>query len=110
MVQSGKTAARKAAILPPMRVAYAVLGVLLLLCLLPVLVAVAAILIARAAGCIPEGTVFATCRILGIDWAEALTTSITLHWLGLVTLPIAALLAALLLLLGLFDLLRRLRR
>ena len=93
-----------------MRVAYAVLGSLLLLCLLPILVAVAAILIARAAGCIPDGGVFDTCRILGTDWADALTTSITLHWLGLITLPFAAVLAVLLLLLALFDLLRRLRR
>lgn len=90
-----------------MRVAYVVLGALILLCLLPVLLAVAAILIARAAGCIPEGATFDTCRILGTDWADALTTSITLHWLGLVTLPISAVLAALLLLLGLIDLLRR---
>ena len=93
-----------------MRVAYAVLGALLLLCLLPVLVAVAAILLARAAGCIPDGGAFATCRIFGVDWAEALTTSLTLHWLGLVTLPFAALLAVLLLLIALVDLLRRLRR
>lgn len=92
-----------------MRVAYAVLGALLLLCLLPVLVAMAAILIARAAGCIPDGGAFATCRILGVDWAEALTTSVTLHWLGLVTLPVAAVLAACLLLLVVIDLLRRLR-
>ncbi|PLL10992.1 hypothetical protein C0V75_16945 [Tabrizicola sp. TH137] len=93
-----------------MRVAYLVLGVLLLLCLLPVLLAAAAVLIARAAGCIPEGMTFTTCRILGTDWAEALTTSLTLHWLGLFTLPIAAALAALLLLLALIDLLRRLFR
>ena len=93
-----------------MRVAYAVLGALLLLCLLPVLVAVAAIGIARVAGCIPEGAVFSTCRIFGADWADALTTSVTLHWLGIVTLPIAAAVAVLLLLLALVDLIRRLRR
>ncbi len=93
-----------------MRVAYAVLGALLLLCLLPVLLAVAAVLLARAAGCIPDGGTFDTCRLLGVDWAEALTTSLTLHWLGLVTLPIAAALAVLLLFLALVDLLRRLRR
>ena len=90
-----------------MRVAYAVLGALLLLCLLPILVAMAAILVARAAGCVPDGMAFATCQILGTDWSEALTTSLTLHWLGLITLPIAAVLAVLLVLLGLIDLLRR---
>lgn len=92
-----------------MRKAYAVLGALLLLCLLPLLIAVAALLIARAAGCLPQFGTFATCRIMGGDWAEALTTSLSLYWLGLATLPVAALLAVLLLLLTLFALLRRWR-
>lgn len=93
-----------------MRVAYAILGALLLLCLSPLLIAAAAVLIARAAGCIPDGGAFTTCRIMGADWADALSTSITLHWLGLVTLPFAAVLAVLLLLLTLVALVRRLLR
>ena len=90
-----------------MRAAFAVLGALVLLCLSPLLIAAAMLLFVRAAGCIPASHAFATCRILGTDGAGALTGSLTLQWLGQVILPVAAVLAACLLLLGLFAFARR---
>jgi hypothetical protein len=93
-----------------MRVAYLVLASLLILCLLPVLVALAASLLAGPMGCTTDGGGLSSCTFLGTDWSEALTLATMLHWLGLVTLPLAALLTVLLLLLALVDLIRRLRR
>ena len=93
-----------------MRVAYASLGVLLLLCLAPLLVALAASFLAGPLGCDYIGAEFRNCLLFGVDLSDSLTTAVTLHWLGLVTLPIAALVVVVLLLLGLIDLLRRLRR
>lgn len=93
-----------------MRVAYLVLGSLLMLCLLPVLVAVMALALAGPMGCDSDGPGFRDCRLFGTDWSDAMTGATMLHWFGLVTLPIAAVLAVLLILLALFDVARRLRR
>jgi hypothetical protein len=93
-----------------MRAAYVVLSALLFLCLLPVLVALAAFALAGPMGCTSDGPGFATCTLFGTDWSDAMTTATTLHWLGLVTLPFAALFALALLLLALVHLIRTLRR
>ena len=93
-----------------MRITYLILGGLLFLCLLPVLAALAAYALAGPLGCQGDGPALSGCILFGTDWSDALTTAATLHWFGLVTLPLAALLVILLLLLALFDLIRRLRR
>lgn len=93
-----------------MRTAYVVLSVLLLLCLLPVLAALAAFALAGPMGCTADGPAFTGCTFLGTDWSDALTTAAMLHWLGLVTLPLAALLALALLLLAAVHLIKALRR
>lgn len=92
-----------------MRVAYLVLASLLLLCLLPVLVALVATFLPGPLGCTSFGSEFANCTFLGTDWSEVLTMATMLHWLGIVTLPLAALLAVILLLLAIVDLIRRRR-
>jgi hypothetical protein len=93
-----------------MRVAYLVLGSLLFLCLLPVLVALAALALARGMGCMTDGGGFTPCMVFGTGLSDTLTTAMTLHWLGLVTLPFAALCAVALLLLAFVHLIRYLRR
>lgn len=93
-----------------MRAAYIVLSALLFLCLLPVLVALAALALAGPMGCTSDYPSFENCIRFGIDWSDTLTTATTLHWLGLVTLPFAALFALALLLLALVHLIRTLRR
>jgi len=93
-----------------MRIAYLVLGSLLLLCLLPVLVALAALALAGPLGCAADGGGFTGCALFGTDLSGAMTTAATLHWFGLVTLPLAALTLAALLLLGAVHLIRNARR
>ena len=93
-----------------MRIAYIVLSVLLLLCLLPVLSTLAAGLIAAAAGCpLDEGSVHG-CIILGADWGGTLYTAAMMGWFGLITLPFAAAFALALVLLAFVHLIRYLRR
>ena len=93
-----------------MRITIIVLSVLLFLCLLPVALALAAALLAGPMGCSSDGGALANCMVLGSDWSDAMTTATTLHWFGLITLPLAALFALALLLLGIIHLIRRLRR
>ncbi|NBE06271.1 hypothetical protein [Paragemmobacter ruber] len=93
-----------------MRLAFIVLAVLLLLCLLPLIVALGAGLLAGPLGCDTIAAAFRNCTLLGADVSDALTTAVALHWLGLLTLPCAALIVALMALLGAVQLLRRLRR
>jgi hypothetical protein len=93
-----------------MRAACIVLSVLVFLCLLPVLVGLAAVALAGPMGCTSNGPGFTGCTLFGTDWSDALTTAVALHWLGLVTLPFAALFALALLLLAFVHLIRYLRR
>lgn len=93
-----------------MRVAFIILSVLLFLCLLPVLVAFAAGVLSGLLGCDHIAAAFRNCSLFGTDVSDALTTAITLHWLGLVTLPFAALAAFAIMLLALAHLIRYLRR
>ncbi|NGQ89909.1 hypothetical protein G5V65_03295 [Rhodobacter sp. HX-7-19] len=93
-----------------MRTAYIVLGSLLFLCLLPVLVALAALALTGPMGCTSDGPALSNCTLFGTDWSGAMTMATMLHWLGIVTLPFAALFALTLLLLALVHLIRTLRR
>jgi len=93
-----------------MRIAYLVLGSLLFLCLLPVLVALAALGLAGPLGCAADGAGFTGCTLFGTDISDAMATAATLHWFGLITLPLAALVVAVLLLLGAIHLIRSRRR
>ncbi|MEZ5754544.1 MAG: hypothetical protein R3D90_10090 [Paracoccaceae bacterium] len=93
-----------------MRTACIVLGSLLFLCLLPVLAAFAALALTGPMGCETDGSAFTNCTLFGSDWSDALTAATMLHWLGIVTLPFAALFALALLLLALVHLIRTLRR
>jgi len=93
-----------------MRAAYLVLSSLLFLCLLPVLVAFAALALTGPLGCTSDGPALANCTAFGTDWSGAMNTATMLHWLGIVTLPFAALFALALLLLSLVHLIRILRR
>lgn len=93
-----------------MRTASIVLAGLLFLCLLPVLVAFAALALVGPMGCTSDGAALANCTLFGTDWSEAMTTATMLHWLGLITLPLAALFALALLLLALVHLIRTRRR
>lgn len=90
------------------RAAYVILAGILGICLLPVLSALVAITIADMAGCaLNEGSVN-PCQIMGGDWGDVLYFGMMMAWLGLATLPFAALAALGLAVLGLYDLLRRL--
>ena len=93
-----------------MRIAYILLASLLFLCLLPVLLALAAGAMSGPLGCDYLAAAFRNCTLLGSDVSDILTTTVNLHWLGLITLPVAALLALALVLLALIHLLRRLLR
>ncbi len=93
-----------------MRVALIVLSALLLLCLLPLILALGAGALSGPLGCDRIAAAFRNCSLFGTDVSDALTTAVTLHWLGLVTLPVALVLAVLLALLGGVQLIRRLRR
>ena len=93
-----------------MRTAFIVLVALLLLCLLPVLVALGALAVSGPLGCIPDGPGFTDCTLFGTDVTDAVNTATLLHWFGLATLPFAALVVLALLLLGLVQLIRILRR
>ncbi|WP_434613284.1 hypothetical protein [Tabrizicola sp. M-4] len=93
-----------------MRILYLFLALLLALCLLPLLLALAAGALSGPLGCDRIAASFRNCSLLGTDVSDLLTTTVSLHWLGLITLPVAALLAALLLLLAAIHLLRRLVR
>lgn len=93
-----------------MRVALIVLGILLVLCLLPLIVALGAGALSGPLGCDYVAAAFRNCTLMGADVSDAMTTAVTLHWLGLITLPLAALIAAALLLLAAVQLIRRLRR
>ncbi len=92
------------------RATYLILGAALLLSLLPVLSTLAASVTANALGCaLDEGSIH-PCPAFGADLGGALYTAAMLGWLGLVTLPFAALAALLISLLALFDLIRYLWR
>lgn len=93
-----------------MRAAYLVLGSLLFLCLLPVLVALAAAMLATPLGCETNGPALSGCTLFGTDISDTLTAATMLHWLGIATLPFAALFALALLLLAFVHLIRYLRR
>ncbi len=83
---------------------------LLFLGLLPLLLALLSYAVSTAAGCVIEAGGVVQCEILGLDVGEALGIGIMLHWVGLITLPLAALALVFLLLLALVDLIRHLRR
>ncbi len=92
------------------RAAYIILAIILFLCLLPVFSVLLAGTAASLAGCdLDEGSIHA-CIIAGVDWGETLYTLAMAGWLGLMTLPFAALAALLISLLALFDLIRYLWR
>ena len=93
-----------------MRIVVIVLSILLFLCLLPVLLALAALSLADPLGCTSDGPALTGCTAFGIDLSDAMTTATMLHWLGLITLPLAALFALALILLALVHLLRTRRR
>lgn len=92
------------------RAAYIVLACIIGLCLLPVLAPFAAYTIASLAGCqLDEGSIH-PCTAFGTDIGGALYTTAMFGWLGLATLPFAALAALLISLLALSDLIRYLWR
>jgi hypothetical protein len=93
-----------------MRVAFIVLSTLLLLCLLPLIVALGAGFLSGPLGCDYIAAEFRNCTLLGADVSDVLTSAVALHWLGLLTLPCAVVIAGLLALLGGVHLIRRLRR
>jgi hypothetical protein len=93
-----------------MRVAFLVLLFLLVLCLLPLIVALVAGSLSGPLGCEYIAAAFRNCALFGADVSDAMTMAVSLHWLGLITLPCAAVIAAALLLLGFINLIRRLRR
>lgn len=81
----------------------------ILACLAPLGAVMAASAIAEQAGCrLDEGSVH-SCMISGTDWGDALYTAFVSGWFMLVTLPVAALAALVLLVLVLIDALRRFR-
>lgn len=90
---------------------YIVLGGVLIICLLPVASPFVAVLVANLAGCaLDEGSAH-TCMIFGTDWAETLYFLFVVGWLGLATLPIAALALLLIGLVAIGNMIfRRLRR
>jgi hypothetical protein len=96
--------------LPNMRVAFVALSVLLFICLLPLIVALAAGSLSGPLGCDHIAAAFHNCTLLGADVSDAMTTAVSLHWLGLITLPCAALIAVALLILGTVHIIRSLRR
>ena len=78
--------------------------------LIPIFAVLAATLIAGIAGCdVNEGSAN-TCILLGADIGGTLYTMFVMGWLGLISLPIAALGAVGLLILGLISLIQKLRR
>lgn len=93
-----------------MRVPVVVLLALLALCLLPLIVALAAGSLSGPLGCDYIAAAFRNCTLFGADVSDAMTTAVSLHWLGLITLPCAVAIAVALLLLGLIHLIRRARR
>ena len=93
-----------------MRVVVLVLITLLVICLLPLIVALAAGSLSGPLGCDYIAAAFRNCTLFGADVSDAMTMAVSLHWLGLITLPCAVVIALALLLLGLINLIRRLRR
>ena len=82
----------------------------LLIGLAPLISALSAGLIANTFGCdLDEGSIHA-CMALGADIGPTLSTMFVLGWLGLLTLPIAALGALGLLILGLIAIIQKLLR
>jgi hypothetical protein len=89
------------------------LALILLLALLglglaPVIIALVGMGLAGALGCDPGGA--GPCLHFGMDLGPMLQTMVMLHWLGLISLPLAALACLGLLLLGLIHLITRRRR
>lgn len=92
------------------RAAYLLLAAIIAVCLLPVVSTLAAYATASALGCqLDEGSIH-PCTAFGTDIGGALYTTAMLGWLGLATLPFAALAALLISLLALSDLIRYLWR
>lgn len=93
-----------------MRIAALIFATLIFVGLLPVFSVLIAGITANAAGCaLDEGSVHA-CVILGTDLGPLLYTMGVLGWLGLITLPIAALGALGLIITGIIATIQRLRR
>jgi hypothetical protein len=93
-----------------MRIAALICVILIFLGLLPVFSVLIAGLTANAAGCnLDEGSVY-PCVIFGADIGSLLYTMGVFGWLGLITLPIAALGALGLIITGTLAAILRLRR
>lgn len=89
--------------------AYGFLLIGLLLCLSPLLAVFWASDFAERHGCdLHEGFVN-SCMVDGTDWGETLYTAFVSGWLMLLTLPVAGILAIVLLVSALYDLIRILR-
>ena len=92
-----------------MRLTFRVLITLLVICLLPLIVALVAGFLSGPLGCDDIAAALRNCTLFGADVSDAITTAVSLRWLGLITLPCAALSAVALLLLGAVHIIRRLR-
>jgi hypothetical protein len=75
---------------PVRRVLWLLLPLIILFALAPVLSAFIASAIASAAGCTLSGAGSEPCLIGGADWGATLSFMFTLHWFGLITLPLGA--------------------
>ncbi|MFY9639963.1 MAG: hypothetical protein WCD20_06450 [Rhodomicrobium sp.] len=77
-----------------MRIFRTLAGLLILLCLLPPMVLLAATLIARSVGCEINPDAPSTCRIIGWDFGDFLYAMTHFGWYAVETLPILAALLA----------------
>lgn len=93
-----------------MKIIYTVLGIALLTCLLPLLLPLTASFVAHLAGCELDTGSTSACVIAGMDFGETLYFAFMLHWLGIMTMPFAALIMVLLAITGMADVARRIYR
>ncbi len=91
-----------------MKIAMILLSIVLGVCLLPVIIPLFVIVFSNLIGCAPDGGT--ACMVGGVNLQEWLYVGVMIAWLGLITLPFAALAAlALLVLLAVYLVRRRLR-
>ncbi len=79
----------------------------LLICALPIVLAFAATVIGGLLGCSVNEGGSPTCLFMGIDISGVLTNLFIMHWFGMITLPIAALLVVVWILVEIVNLIRR---
>ncbi len=91
------------------RIIYAVLAVVIVICLLPIAHIVWASHFAEAHGCVTRGAAVTPCIVDGTDYGPFLALAALTGWLLLLSLPIAALALFVIIAIAIYRVVRRRR-